>query len=137
MENTLNTALTGLIIAIVPILATFLANVLRLQAKKIKEENKGTQQEQLNKYIDLATDTVIDVVKAVAQTTVDTLKKNGEFTKEKQEEVFNQAKSEILYILSEDAKKALQEAYGDVNAWLNAKIEAEVKNLKTAENKSK
>lgn len=134
MENTLNTALTGLIIAIVPILATFLANVLRLQAKKIKEENKGTQQEQLNKYIDLATDTVIDVVKAVAQTTVDTLKKNGEFTKEKQEEAFNTAKKEIVSILSEDAKKALQEAYGDVNAWLETRIEAEVKNLKKSDN---
>lgn len=134
MENTLNAALTGLIIAIVPILATFLANVLRLQAKKIKEENKGTQQEQLNKYIDLATGTIIDVVKAVAQKTVDTLKKNGEFTKEKQEEAFNTAKKEIVNILSEDAKKALQEAYGDVNAWLETRIEAEVKNLKKSDN---
>lgn len=134
MENTLNAALTGLIIAIAPILATFLANVLRLQAKKIKEENKGTQQEQLNKYIDLATGTIIDVVKAVAQTTVDTLKKNGKFTKEKQEEAFNTAKKEIISILSEDAKKALQEAYGDVNAWLETRIEAEVKNLKKTDN---
>ena len=134
MENTLNAALTSLIIAIVPILATFLANVLRLQAKKIKEENKGTQQEQLNKYIDLATGTIIDVVKAVAQTTVDTLKKNGKFTKEKQVEAFNTAKKEIVNILSEDAKKALQEAYGDVNAWLETRIEAEVKNLKKSDN---
>lgn len=130
MENTLNAALTGLIIAIVPILATFLANVLRLQAKKLKEDNKGTKQEQLNKYIDLATETVIDVVTAIAQTTVDTLKKNGEFTKDKQKEVFERAKKEIINILSEDAKKALQEAYGDVNTWLETKIEAEVKNLK-------
>lgn len=41
MENTLNAALTGLIIAIVPILATFLANVLRLQAKKLKKKTKA------------------------------------------------------------------------------------------------
>lgn len=132
MENTLNTALTALIIAVVPILATFLANVLNYQAQKLKEENKGTKQEQLNKYIDLATKTIIDVVKAGAQKTVDTLKKNGQFTKERQEEVFNEAKKEIIKILSEDTKKALEEAYGDVNAWLENTIEAEVKNLKSS-----
>lgn len=130
MENILNTALTALIIAVVPILATFLANVLNYQAQKLKEENKGAKQEQINKYIDLAKGTIIDVVKAGAQTTVDALKKNGEFTKEKQEEVFNEAKKEITKILSEDVKKTLEEAYGDVNAWLENRIEAEVKNLK-------
>lgn len=51
----------------------------------------------------------IDVVTSIAQTTVDNLNLNGEFTKEKQEKVFNQEKSDIMEILSEDVKVVLTE----------------------------
>lgn len=93
----------------------------------IKEK---TKQEVLNKHIDRAGKVVEDIVKAISQTTVDTLKKQGAFTKEKQREAFNEAKSKVLEVLTKESKEALQEAYGDINIWIDTQIESTVKRNK-------
>jgi len=51
------------------------------------------------------------------------LKKQGGFTKEKQIEAFNMSKQKALEILGDTAIKALNEIYGDLDSWLNTKIE--------------
>ncbi len=127
MNETLANILVAVLIPTIPILLKFLVEFLQTKAETAKDL---TKKEELDKYIDLATNTVIDVVTAIAQTTVDGLKQEGAFTKDKQKEVFITAKNDILALLPAAAKTALDEVYGDLGKWLDTKIEAEVKNLK-------
>ena len=127
MNETIQTILTAILVAAVPVITSELVKFLKQQAQAIKDKNK---QEGLNKYIDRATKVITDVVTAISQTTVDTLKQQGAFTKEKQKEAFNKAKKEILELLTKESKEALKEAYGDLDAWIKSQIEANVKRNK-------
>ena len=127
MNETIQTILTAILVAAVPVITRELVKFLKQQAQAIKDKNK---QEGLNKYIDRATKVITDVVTAISQTTVDTLKQQGAFTKEKQQEAFNKAKREITELLTKESKEALKEAYGDLDAWIKSQIEANVKRNK-------
>lgn len=127
MSETMQTILTAILVAAVPIITNELVKFLKQQAQAIKDKNK---QERLNKYIDRATKVITDVVMAISQTTVDTLKQQGAFTRGKQQEAFNKAKMEILELLTQESKEALKEAYGDLDAWIESQIEASVKRNK-------
>lgn len=127
MNETIQTILTAILIAAIPVITSELTKFLKLQVQTIKEK---TKQEVLNKHIDRAVKVVEDIVEAISQTTVDTLKKQGAFTKEKQLEAFNNAKEKILEVLTTESKEALQEAYGDLNIWIEAQIESTVKRSK-------
>lgn len=127
MNETIQTILTAILIAAIPVITSELTKFLKLQVQTIKEK---TKQEVLNKHIDRAGKVVEDIVKAISQTTVDTLKKQGAFTKEKQREAFNEAKSKVLEVLTKESKEALQEAYGDINIWIDTQIESTVKRNK-------
>lgn len=127
MNETIQTILTAILIAAIPVITSELTKFLKLQVQTIKEK---TKQEVLNKHIDRAGKVVEDIVEAISQTTVDTLKKQGAFTKEKQHEAFNEAKSKVLEVLTKESKEALQEAYGDLNIWIDTQIESTVKRNK-------
>lgn len=124
MGQALQNILIVVLMAAIPVITKELSDFLKVKAEEAK--NQGKLQE-LNKYIDYATAVVIDVVNSVSQTMVDNLKKDGAFTKEKQKEAFNKAKNEVLYILTEESKVVLAEVYGDLDKWLENKIEATVK----------
>ena len=128
MKIELNTLLVQLLIAIIPILSAFIVRLLNLKASEIEQFTKNTR---LNKYIDLAKDIVTKSVIAVNQTYVDKLKEQKIFTEEKQKQAFKLAKDKILSILTEDVKKAILLLYGDLNSFLDAQIEATVKELKS------
>lgn len=127
MNETIQTILTAILIAAIPVITSELTKFLKLQVQTIKEK---TKQEVLNKHIDRAEKVVEDIVEAISQTTVDNLKKQGAFTKEKQDEAFNEAKSKVLEVLTKESKEALQEAYDDLNIWIDTQIESAVKRNK-------
>lgn len=127
MKQELQTTLIQLLIAILPILTTFIVRLLNLKSDEIKELTKNSK---LDKYVDYATDIIKKSVIAVNQTFVENLKKQNAFTQEKQKEAFELAKKKILLMLNEDSKKALASIYDDLNAFLDAQIEATVNNLK-------
>lgn len=127
MNEIIQTILTAILIAAIPVITSEFVKFLKAQVQGIKEK---TKQEKLNKYIERASKVITDVVEAISQTTVETLKKQGAFDKEKQKEAFNKAKTEILEILTEESKEALKEAYGDLDIWLQSQIEANVKRTK-------
>lgn len=127
MNETIQTILTAILVAAIPVITSEFVKFLKAQVQGIKEK---TKQEKLNKYIERAGKIITDVVEAISQTTVETLKKQGVFDKEKQKEAFNKAKREILEILTEESKEALKEAYGDLDTWLQSQIEANVKRTK-------
>ena len=127
MKQELQTILIQLLIAILPILTAFIVRLLNLKSNEIKELTKNSK---LDKYVDYAADIIKKSVIAVNQTFVEKLKEQNAFTSEKQKEAFELAKKKILSMLNEDAKKALASIYDDLNAFLDAQIEATVNNLK-------
>ena len=128
MNQALQNILIAILLAAIPVITKELSDFLKTKAEETKNQNKLLE---LNKYIDYATAIVLDVVNSISQTIVDGLKKEGKFTKEKQKEVFEKAKQEILSILTEETKIILSLVYGDLDKWLENKIEATVKAEKT------
>ena len=79
-----------------------------------------------DKYIAMLTDTITACVMATNQTYVEALKKDNAFTKEAQQEAFNLTYNAVMAVLTEDAKRYLAAAYGDLTTYITNKIEAEV-----------
>ena len=85
-----------------------------------------TNSAKLDKYVDMLNDTITECVLATKQTYVEALKKNGNFDETAQKEAFEKTKEAVMNILSADAKEYLTTVYGDLNAYVNQKIESEV-----------
>lgn len=116
-----------LITAAVPVLTTYLCKFLYT---KWTESKVNIKNEQIQDTLDKVTNMVLDVVQATNQTFVDSLKKNGEFTKEAAIEAFNKSKETAVKMLSDDAVTIITEMYGDVDVYLDTLIESLVKQLK-------
>lgn len=86
-----------------------------------------TNNELLLNMIDLAEKTCIDCVLAVDQTFVDELKKNGQFTPEKQKEAFEFCKEKILSTLDDAAKEAVLVVNNSLEDWIAIQIESAIK----------
>jgi hypothetical protein len=78
------------------------------------------------KYIFEVADAVTTAVACVTQTYADTLKKSGQFTLDNQKEALTEAKTQATKLLSAEARKFLVMIYGDLDKYLEARIEAEV-----------
>lgn len=89
--------------------------------------SKYVKNSQAQKLLGYAQGTVEKVVLMVNQTFVDQLKKDGAFNYKEQKEAFARARAEIIKMLSEEAKLAIIEQVGDLEAWLETQIEAAVK----------
>ena len=94
----------------------------------IKQKNDN---DLYDKYFDLLETTITDCVIATNQTYVDALKQEGKFDAEAQKIAFQKTYEAVMSILTEDAKEYLIHALGDFDAFVNAKIEANVKAGKT------
>ncbi len=127
MEELLTTLLQAVITAAVPILTAFGVQFLRQRAAAAAA---ATSNQTAQKYITEISEAVSTSVMYVSQTYVDTLKKSGTFTAENQKEAFTKAMDQAKSLLTAEASKFLNEAYGDLDEYLQAKIEAEIKRLK-------
>ena len=118
-------------VVVIPLLGILTAYVVKIVNAKLEEVSASRKNELEKKYIDMLNDTISDCVIATTQTYVESLKKQGSFDADAQKEAFNQTYSAVMGILSEEAKKYLNEAIGDLNLYITQKIEAEVKINKT------
>ena len=117
-------------IVILPLLGAltlFVVKWINAQANAIKTK---TDDETLQKYIDMLTSTVTHCVIATNQTYVEALKKEGKFDEEAQMHAFELTRDAVLSILSEEAKTYLVTAVGDFEMYLNRLIETEVNIVK-------
>lgn len=122
--------LTELVLVIIPVLIAFISYQVKVGSDAAK---KAVDLDEAAKYIDWISAAIIDAVEAVAQTFVDTLKKEGSFTEERQAEAVALAKNKIDAILTPLGRQILGAAYGDIDAWILAKIEASVREGKAPE----
>lgn len=115
---------------LIPILGILTNALVKFINSKINELKARTDNETLQKYVDMFNKTVCDCVIATNQTYVEALKKEGTFTIEAQKVAFEMTKNAILELLSDEAKAYLTEIYGDLMAYMQIKIEAEVNTQK-------
>lgn len=124
MKEFLIELLQAVATAAVPVCAAFLVQFLRRKSAQIGAEIDSLDMKELLAEV---TEAVTTAVTYTSQTYVDALKKGGIFDKEAQLEALRKSKDKTLSLLSVSAKKVLADIYGDLDAYLETKIEAEVR----------
>ena len=114
--------------AAIPVCAAYLVQYLHRKSEHIIAQ---TDNMTIKAFLAEATDAVSTAVTYTSQTFVDALKKEGKFDKDKQQEALKKSLDKAISLLSESAKNALTDIYGDLEAYLTSKIEAEVRSQKT------
>ena len=114
-------------IVIFPLLGIGTAYLIVLIRAKIQELKQMKDDELYHKYLTMLENTVIDCVLATTQTYVEALKKEGKFDADAQKIAFTKTYTNVMNILSKEAKKYLENALGDLEQYVYNKIEAEVK----------
>ena len=116
------------IIPLLGVLTTFLVRYINTKMKTLADTTSDGKQK---KYIEMLNNTITDCVIATTQTYVDTLKKQGKFDKEAQEQAFLMTFNAVSSLLTEESKKYLNEAIEDLDLYIKQKIESEVNINKT------
>ena len=111
---------------LIPLLAILTKYVTTWVQIKIDELTESKNNATFTKYMNLLQSTVIDCVIATNQTYVESLKLQGKFDVEAQKIAFQKTYDAVMLILTEDAVKYLNEALGDLDAYVNTLIEAQV-----------
>ena len=117
-------------VCLIPILGVLTNALIKFINSKIGELKARTENETLQKYIDMFNDTICNCVIATNQTYVDALKKQGAFDFKAQQAAFEMTKNAVLELLSDEAKQYLTAIYGDLMQYMQIKIEAEVNTQK-------
>lgn len=116
---------------LIPLLAILTKYITTWIQIKINELTENKNDKTFTKYMTMLQDTVIDCVIATNQTYVEALKTQGKFDIEAQKIAFQKTYDAVMQILTEDAVTYLNEALGDLDAYVNTLIEAQVNMQKT------
>ena len=130
MQETILTAVQTIIGLSVTLLTAF---AIRFLLTKIDEVKAMTESDLARKYLDEAARAVTTAVDYTSQTYVGVLKEENIFTLENQKEALQKALITAKDQLTKEAEGFIQTAYGDVNAFLTTKIEAELGSIKRGE----
>lgn len=113
-------------VAVFPIIgATAVYLVTLINAKK-QELVAKAKNETTKKYIEMLDNTIVECVLATKQTYVDALKNGGAFDLDAQKTAFQLTYDAVTAIITDEAQEYLNEAVNDLNAYITAKIEAQV-----------
>ena len=112
-----------LFVPLLAVVAVFIIRWVNIQAEELK---KRTDSEIAYKYVDWLNSTISACVTATNQTYVEALKEKNMFDKEAQEEAFRRTFEAVQEILSDEARKYLDEIYSDLNEYIIHQIEANV-----------
>ncbi len=113
-------------ICVIPILGILTTYLVAFIKNKTKQITDATDHAIANKYIEMLSDTITTCVMATNQTYVNVLKQENAFTVEAQKEALNMTAQTVKAILSAEATAYLTAIYGDIDALIMQKIEAEV-----------
>lgn len=113
-------------LVVFPLLGIGTTYLIVLINTKIKELKKQSDNDLEKKYLDMLNNTITDCVLATNQTYVNELKKQGKFDLDAQKIAFQKTYENVMALLTDEAKKYLSEALGDLQTYVNNKIEAEV-----------
>ena len=111
---------------IIPFLGILTAYIVKYIQIKTEEIQKTTENKLIEKYINMLSSTVSDCVIATIQTYVETLKKEGKFDLTSQKTAYEMTKTAVMSILTEETKKYLTLAVGDLNIYISQLIESAI-----------
>lgn len=114
-------------IIIFPLLSIGTIYLINLIKVKIQELKQKKDDDLYHKYLDMLEDTIIQCVLATTQTYVESLKKEGTFDADAQKVAFTKTYTNVMKILSDEAKEYLTNILGDLEAYVYNRIEANVK----------
>ena len=114
-------------LVVLPLLGIGTIYLINLIKVKIQELKQKKDNEIYHKYLDMVEDTIVQCVLATTQTYVDSLKKQGAFDADAQKLAFTKTYTNVMKILSEEAKEYLNTALGDLETYVYNRIEANVK----------
>lgn len=118
--NILSVVVTAVILPLISYAGTRLITYLN---SKIKDENARI-------HLTTATNIVVNAVRTVFQTYVESLKACGNFNKEAQLTALNKAKDIALEQMTDEVKNFITKNYGSVDAWLTTNIESTINLIK-------
>ena len=108
---------------ILPLISYAGARLVAYLNSKIKDENSKLM-------LTTATDIVINAVRAVFQTYVDSLKASGKFDAHAQSVALTKAKEIALSQMTDEVKSFIEKNYGSIDSWLTTTIEATINLIK-------
>lgn len=118
--NILSVVVTSIIL---PLITYAGARLITYLNSKIKDTNARI-------LLTTATDIVINAVRSVFQTYVDSLKASGSFDAHAQSVALTKAKDIALEQMSTEVKDFISKNYGSVDAWLTTTIESTINLIK-------
>ncbi|MGG6313986.1 hypothetical protein [Paenibacillus macerans] len=107
----------------IPVLGLLSRSFITYIKRKIADVEQRIGNDAVNQLLALAENAIESAVTAVNQTFVENMKKQGTFDSSAMAESFRMAKDKALAIIGEQAKDGLKLALGDIEAWLEARIE--------------
>ena len=113
-------------VCIIPLFGLLTAYFVKYIKVKSAEIQTKVDSELGDKYIAMLTETITACVTATTQTYVEALKKEGKFDLDAQKIAFTRTYENVMAILADEAKEYLQTAIGDLSAYVENMIEAEV-----------
>jgi hypothetical protein len=113
-------------VCVLPLLGVLTMYIVKFIQVKSAEITGKVDHDLADKYINMLAVTIENCVIATNQTYVEALKAAGKFDAEAQKTAFNMTKNAVMAILSEEAKKYLENAVGDLNEYITQQIEAAV-----------
>jgi hypothetical protein len=111
------------LIPLLGVLTAFLVQFIRTKQAELKAK---TENETIQKYINMLSDTIVECVISTNQTYVNELKDKDLFDEEAQKEAFNRTFEAVFSIITEEAYAYLSEFYGDLENYVQNKIESVV-----------
>lgn len=114
-------------LCIVPLLGVLVAYIVAYIKAKTKELTEVSNNETLDKYLNMLSNTITKCVIATNQTYVDSLKAQGKFDGPAQKTAFLMTLDAVMDIMGEEAILYLNQACGDITIYISNMIEAEVK----------
>ena len=113
-------------VAIIPLIIAGTGLLIAFISAKTKQIKDKTKSDVVDKYLGMLEDTITKAVIATTQTYVEALKNKNAFDENAQKEAFNKTYDAVIAVLTEDAKKYLTEAVGDLEAYITTRIEYNV-----------
>lgn len=113
-------------VCVLPLLGVLTMYIVKFIQVKSAEITGKVDNDLADKYINMLAVTIENCVIATNQTYVEALKVAGKFDAEAQKTAFNMTKNAVMAILSDEAKKYLESAVGDLNEYITQQIEAAV-----------
>ena len=121
MKNELlNFIMEMVITMIIPLLTAYTVALIKKQIKKLE----------VNNILETASNIVLDAVVKTQQNYVDNLKKQGSFDIDSQTKALEDSKTIAKDLFTDATKKIIVNTFGDLDKWLEVKIESAVRQTK-------